>query len=323
MVGFNPTWAPGATQILLSGRGLYNGSFWGGFFGETLRGQVTQLRTDPKFIPADDIVQFSGDARDPAADIWLRAWREDNRRSYWLPRAHRILVASFSIDGPPYFWQSLDTMTGGSSSLPFPAFSQLAMSPTGSLAGIIPSCLVALGHGKPGCAPKTFKSAWGTERVASGPIYVESPDRPRRLARVGWGYDPVWSSDGQWLYFVSRSSYRSVRFRMQFGGSTPYWAVVESALYHSRIYRVRADGSRRQLITSADNYGFADLNVLHNGAVVYTAIPSDRNLWRHRKLGLTQLRAGAYVPVPSIEEVVRGKGPVILLHDAYSPAVQP
>ena len=109
MVGFNPTWAPGSTQILLSGRGLYNGSFWGGFFREALRGQVAQLRTDPKFIPADDTVQFSGDARDPAADIWLRAWREDNRRSYWLPRAHRILVASFSIDGPPYFWQSLDT----------------------------------------------------------------------------------------------------------------------------------------------------------------------------------------------------------------------
>lgn len=217
----------------------------------------------------------------------------------------------------------MNTGTGGSSLLPFPAFSQVAMSTAGTLAGVIPSCLVTLAHGKPGCPPSGFTSAWGTERVATGPIYVDNPSEGSKLIRVGWGYDPVWSNDGHWLYYASRSSFAAMEYRMQFDASDPYWAVVTSAIYHSRIYRVRADGRQRQLIASADNYGFADINVLANGGVVYTSIPSDWNLWRHRKEGLTIVAAGGYLPLPSIYEALPGKRPVVVVHNAYSPAVQP
>jgi len=323
MVALSPTWAPDSKQILLGGRALLEGSYWGGFFDESLTGELTQLTTDPKFIPSDDTARFAGDSRDPAADIWLRAWKADNRRTFWLPSSHRLLVGSYALNGPPYFWENIDTNTGKSYSLPFPAFSQVAMSRDGTLAGIIPSCLAAVAHGKPGCPPSGFKSAWGTERVATGPIYVESPARHGSLLRVGWGYDPVWSSDGRWLYFASRSSFAALKYRMQFNLSNPYWATVTSAIYHSHIYRVRANGTDRQTITSADNYGFADINVLANGAVVFTSIPSDWNLWLHRKQGLTVLGAGPYLALPSIEETLPNQRPIVLIHDAYSPAVQP
>lgn len=89
------------------------------------------------------------------------------------------------------------------------------------------------------------------------------------------------------------------------------------------IFRVHPDGSHRQKIVTQNAYGFADLTVVRGDSVVFSSIPNDYGLWRHRKGGITARKLRVFGPVPNIEEVRPGGKPRVLIREADFPAVQP
>lgn len=108
-----------------------------------------------------------------------------------------------------------------------------------------------------------------------------------------------------------------------FGGKPP-WEDILSAVYRLKIFRVRPDGSGKRLVETENGYDIQDLNVLADDrTVVYTLIPSDRSLWRHRHDELTAPRVALYTPKPSIEWATVGGSRHVLIADGHLAAVQP
>ncbi|HEV3309581.1 MAG TPA: hypothetical protein VG815_03565 [Chloroflexota bacterium] len=214
----------------------------------------------------------------------------------WSPRDQIIIYTACEKR-----WQLVDTRKGTVTPLPFRQGSRVALSRGGLVAG----------------------------ETSEGAIEVVRPDRGSRI--VGRGYDPTWSPDGRWLYYIQRVRLRTLRFRMQSAPMIPdpppflvKWITVTSGVYDASVIRVRADGSDRQTITSQPAYGFAQLNVLSKSrGVVFTRLPPDWNLWRHRRLGLTLARVRQFGPTMDIEIARPGQAPRILIPHAHLPAVQP
>jgi hypothetical protein len=144
---------------------------------------------------------------------------------------------------------------------------------------------------------------------------------------VGNGNNLVWSRDGRWLFYTTRTVVRTVRFRVQWRDRFDplAWYTVKSPIYRCSVFRVHADGTGRQLVTSTLAYAIARLTVLPDDrTVVFEKIPSDWGLWSHRRLGLTLANAVRFGPQASIDESTIGGGaPRTLFANARLPAVQP
>jgi WD40-like Beta Propeller Repeat len=197
-------------------------------------------------------------------------------------------------------WQNINVGSGSRRSLVFTTSQPISLSKTGSIAGTIASigtcCKVAA--------------------QSSGPS--------AKVVHFANGYDPTWSQDGRWLYYVTRTKLRSLTFRIQTSlGGHPSWQTVRSFLFHVSIRRSHPNGTHTQVVTSQTAYGFGHLNVLKDGSVIFTAVPSDLNLWRHSHGGVTPAILRRYGPKYRIEWASVGGQPHVLIQGAHLPAVQP
>ena len=119
---------------------------------------------------------------------------------------------------------------------------------------------------------------------------------------------------------------RTYTFRLH---AIPYsgthgWTTVNAPVYHASLVRVHPDGRDRQLVTSQDGYGFAQVNVLPGDSqVVFDYVPSDYVLWKHRRDHLSLALIRRYGPVPRIEMATIGHKPTTLVSRGRLPAVQP
>ena len=117
-----------------------------------------------------------------------------------------------------------------------------------------------------------------------------------------------------------------MRLQADFPGSTGVgWYRVRSRVCRSKIIRVRPDGSDPKAVVDQPAYGFAQINVLRDDrTVVFTEVPNEWNLWRHRNLGLTLKKVRKDGPVRmNIEIATIGHQPRVLIPDAHLPVVQP
>lgn len=193
-------------------------------------------------------------------------------------------------------WAVRDIRTGRLRLLPFDTGTRLAVSPGGTLAGTI--------------GPRILVGSVGGGRL--DPVAKS-------------GYDPAWSPDGQWLYYVTSRRLATLRFRMQeyCGGPSLCWAHIASPVSRESIWRVRPDGSGREFVSSLTAFALANLEVDDRGAAVFDVVPTDRALWMHRHEPLAAPVASKYVPTIGIEMARRGRRPRVLVADAHQPAVRP
>lgn len=185
------------------------------------------------------------------------------------------------------------------------------MSRTGFVAGV-------RGHKNP---PSTITVR--NNRVAVYSLLAEEPS-PQFAVK---GYDPTWSADGRWLYFASNRKARSLRFRLQVpkhGGGTK-WVRIVSPVNHVSIYRIRSDGTHRQLVTTYTGFAVAGIQPVGNDRdVIFSGVPSDLDLWRHKgPNGVSLAAATKYSPVTSLSIGGARKPSSIMVQNASLPAVQP
>lgn len=234
-------------------------------------------------------------------------------------------------------WQVLDTETGRHRRLPFgPAAGSL--SSTGLFSGG-PVDSVAL-------TPRGMVAGTIDGRVAF--LDLTKRSRPRLIAR---GYDPVWSADGKWLFYVATRTSTTLRFQMRVHVPGIFacvrhgrlhlarcaasrhpnrlvwmWTRVTSPVNDISVKRIEVAGGKPQTLFTVRGYGLADLNpVGGNNGVIFSIIPSDLGLWMHRNRR-SRVTAGdsvRYRPYISIESWTPGSQPTLLVDRGRLPAVQP
>jgi hypothetical protein len=252
-------------------------------------------------VPSRVLCQLQGAFKPPDPAVRLH----DNEKSYltrfvqWNPQMNAIIYAGCS----PH-WQLINTRTGVRFDLPFGRTSPVSMSDTGLIAG--------------------------SDR--HGQIVVISVKHPAARTIVGAGYDPTWSRNGRWLFFGSKAIERTLRFRMQWEPNVPFklpgfprWYTVHSPLYRLSVLRANANALQHsQWLGSISGFAVANLNPVDNtGSIVFTLVPSDLNLWRHRKLGLTLAKVARYQPQMRVELASAGGVRTLVGHGAHLPAIQP
>lgn len=251
-------------------------------------------------VGAKNVCQLQGVSSPPDPVNYLFSAEEHylSRFVQWDALAHVMVYL-----GCHGTWRLVDTRTGRSHSLPFSWLSRVDLSDTGLIAGT----------------------------TGRGRVVIVDSRHPSRWNDVGRGYEPAWSPDGHWLFYVSRNLLRMLTFKMQWQPPVRYpppwfpkWYTVRSPVYRVSILRIASDGTRRRVMTSQPAFAFAQLNVLSDDrSVVFTRIPSDVNLWRHRAERLTIKRVARYGPHMDIEITRAGSRPSILIPNSHLASVQP
>jgi len=234
-------------------------------------------------------------------------------------------------------WRVLDLRTGTHRQLPF-----------GDVKG--PLGVSGLFDGGP--VDAVMLSSKGELAGQVGGRVAVMPLRARRHWRaVGWGYAPVWSPDGRYLYYVASRRMSKINFEMRVeepaifscvhkgkldlsrcgAQSQPYrkvwlWQPVQSAVNEVSVRRASAAGYRPVTLFSETGYGIADVNALPgNGRIIFSAVPSDAPLYlrRNRHGRVDAANASLYRPYIGIQSWTVGSSPVLLVDHARLPAVQP
>ena len=300
--GNGPFWANDSDRLVYSGNIVYAtdvASVWGLSIAGSAHllwpaNQKRVTSTTSRSGPSLDVTS------DPALNLLSVETGSQRQTMFWDPR--RNIGVSVDNDGTSN-WHVISCPTSLLRSLPYQSLVEATMS-AGYVAGLV----------RPDNA------------YVSGHIVIQSVAHRQHTVDAGIGSDPTWSPDGKWLFFVTRSEQRSYDFHIQatrYSGSHG-WVGLKTAAYRVSVVRIRPNGTGRQVVTSQTGYDFAQLNVLPgDNRVVFDYIPSDYNLWKHRRDHLTLGLTRRYGPVPRIETAGIGSMPKTLVTGGHLATAQP
>lgn len=246
---------------------------------------------------ADDFCESEGNA--PAEELYAREFGTDITRPsmQWSVRRHLAVYSTTCFGG----LLATDTRTGQTRRLGSrnASWYDAALSPLGVLA-------VASGHGGFGIG---------------GHVLLANPRTGAVLKTLPAGESPIWSPDGQFLYFTHRTPGRTLPLRPV---APAAWSNTPMQTFTSAIWETHADGSGLARFPPQDAYAFGPLHIANGGqTLVYSRVDNPWTLWRHRRADnrYTDSMLRLYGPRVQIQRVNPGDSPVTIVSGAGRPEV--